>query len=76
MIRKMILPGPIFGVPGRVKLGPEASRERPKPVQKKRSFLIVFRDPQKTEKWLKIHTPQTHPIPPQTKVKHKNYLSV
>ena len=50
MIRKMILPGPIFGVPGRVKLGPEASRERPKPVQKKQSFLIVFRDPQKTEK--------------------------
>ena len=49
-IRKMTLPGPIFGVPGRVKLGPEASRERPKPVQKKRSFLIVFRDPQKTEK--------------------------
>ena len=50
MIRKMILPGPIFGVPGRVKLGPEASRERPEPLQKKRSFLNVFRDPQKTEK--------------------------
>ena len=34
----------------RVKLGPEASRERPEPLQKKRSFLNVFRDPQKTEK--------------------------
>ena len=47
---QMTLPGPIFGVPRRVKLSPEASRERPEPLQKKQSFLNVFRDPQKTEK--------------------------
>ena len=72
----MALPGPIFGAPRRVKLGPEASRERPEPLQKKRSFLNVFRDPPKNEKQLKTHTTQTRSIGPQTEVKRKNYLSV
>ena len=70
------LPGSVFEVPTCIKLGPEASRERPNPVQKKRSLFIVFWEPPQTEKLLKTHAPQKDSIEPQTEVKHKNYLSV